>query len=31
MYNAFDAIDLLKDGDIIELDGIRGEIKKIDD
>lgn len=30
MYNAYDAIDLLKDGDIVELDGIRGEIKKID-
>lgn len=31
MYNACGAIDLLKDGDIVELDGIRGEIKKLDE
>lgn len=31
MYNAYDAMALLKDGDIVELDGIRGEIKTFTD
>jgi pyruvate,water dikinase len=29
MYNAYNAIDLLKDGDIVELDGVNGTITKL--